>query len=262
MKIYGLHGKSGTGKSHKATEVLSFCGAEAMIDDGIVIVDGKRVAGRSAKNENGLITAIKRATFFSDSHREEVQIYLRSQQIASLLILGTSKRMISQITARLELEETIEWIPIEEFQSPVELKKARDQRNKNYHVIPIAPVDVARTFIGSWFRKLIIPFRKGNTEVLMVRPVYAGKNRIIISPQCVKDILLIMQPEGISLQAVKVEFEMVHVKLSTYQSFSAHDLFQWQERVVRNLRNQLGMQYTLNIQWNAVLQTEKKSREK
>ena len=63
MEIFALSGPSGTGKS---TSALSFAYEKkipAIIDDGLLIVNGKKVAGTSAKFEKNTITAVKRATF-------------------------------------------------------------------------------------------------------------------------------------------------------------------------------------------------------
>ena len=63
MEIYGLYGKSGTGKSHKAFKVLYDLKINTVIDDGLLIINKRKVAGKTAKNENSLIAATKRATF-------------------------------------------------------------------------------------------------------------------------------------------------------------------------------------------------------
>ncbi|GAE27391.1 hypothetical protein JCM9140_3535 [Halalkalibacter wakoensis JCM 9140] len=64
MKVFGLYGKSGTGKSHKSSEIVSFYNIEAVIDDGILIMNKKRVAGKSAKNETSLNCCNKTSNLF------------------------------------------------------------------------------------------------------------------------------------------------------------------------------------------------------
>lgn len=51
MKVYSLSGPSGTGKSTSALAFAHKLGVEAIIDDGLLIVNGIRVAGISAKFE-------------------------------------------------------------------------------------------------------------------------------------------------------------------------------------------------------------------
>lgn len=51
MKVYSLSGPSGTGKSTSALAFAHKLGVEAIVDDGLLIVNGVRVAGVSAKFE-------------------------------------------------------------------------------------------------------------------------------------------------------------------------------------------------------------------
>ncbi|MCY9694553.1 hypothetical protein [Paenibacillus alginolyticus] len=63
LEVYGLFGKCGTGKSHRSVEVMKSIKADALIDDGILIIDKVQVAGISAKNERLIFAATKRAIF-------------------------------------------------------------------------------------------------------------------------------------------------------------------------------------------------------
>ena len=51
MDVIALVGPSGTGKSHRALVIAHKHKADAIIDDGILISDGKIIAGHSAKQE-------------------------------------------------------------------------------------------------------------------------------------------------------------------------------------------------------------------
>ena len=57
MDVIALVGPSGTGKSHRALLVAHKHQADAIIDDGILIKDGKIVGGHSAKKEKSRIMA-------------------------------------------------------------------------------------------------------------------------------------------------------------------------------------------------------------
>ena len=72
MKVYSLSGPSGTGKSTSALAFAHKLGVEAIVDDGLLIVNGVRVAGLSAKFEkyNYRCTACH---FTDPAHREAVQ---------------------------------------------------------------------------------------------------------------------------------------------------------------------------------------------
>ena len=63
MDVIALVGPSGTGKSHRALVIAHKHKADAIIDDGILISDGKIIAGHSAKQEASKIMAVRRAIF-------------------------------------------------------------------------------------------------------------------------------------------------------------------------------------------------------
>jgi ABC-type dipeptide/oligopeptide/nickel transport system ATPase component len=252
MKVYGLYGKSGTGKSHKAFQVLHKYQIEAIIDDGILIINRKKVAGKSAKNEGSLMAATKRAIFFSDSHRDEVKEYLTRHPVDSLLVLGTSMKMITKIAERLGLPDPIHWLPIKLFQSNKELDLARRRRAKNYHAIPIYPASIRSTYFGTWFKQIIIKLGKKTETIVIVRPIYLEKNRIIIEPQCIKDIVNIMAVPAIRIHTTKVDYEMVKLVVSTNSTITIHDLVSWRDHLAQMLYQSLKIKYTVDIQWRSI----------
>ena len=63
MEVIALVGPSGTGKSHRALLVAHNNQADAIIDDGLLIKNGKIIAGKSAKREQNKVLAVKRAIF-------------------------------------------------------------------------------------------------------------------------------------------------------------------------------------------------------
>lgn len=69
MKVYSLSGPSGTGKSTSALAFAHKLGVVAIIDDGLLIINGVKVAGVSAKFEKNTITAVRRAIFTEQEHR-------------------------------------------------------------------------------------------------------------------------------------------------------------------------------------------------
>ncbi|MFH5181597.1 hypothetical protein ACHHV8_02585 [Paenibacillus sp. TAB 01] len=149
MKIYGLYGKSGTGKSHKVQVLANNLGVKAIIDDGILIVEQSHVDGVSAKCERYLIhAAMKRAIFHWDDHKNEVKNYIHKANISKLVILGTSQKMIRRIIDRLELHANVEWISVDSLQTEFEISLATKRRQDGFHVIPIKPVNVSKTYKG------------------------------------------------------------------------------------------------------------------
>jgi hypothetical protein len=148
MEIYGLYGKGGTGKSYKAGEIVARYRIDAVLDDGLLIVNRNRVAGRSAKNDITAYGATKTAILSAEAHRQEVMNYIRLAEIRKMLIIGTSQKMVERIVSRLDLPRTIEWLPIETFQTDAELMLARDRRRSGYHVIPVCPAEGAGDLVS------------------------------------------------------------------------------------------------------------------
>ena len=71
MEIFSLSGPSGTGKSTSALTFAHQKKIPAIIDDGLLILNGQKIAGTSAKFEKNSITAVKRATFFDELHKKK-----------------------------------------------------------------------------------------------------------------------------------------------------------------------------------------------
>lgn len=169
MKVYGLYGKSGTGKSHVAQHMAYKLGVQSIIDDGILIVNQMHVAGVSAKCERYLHSATKRAVFYWDIPRNEVAIYIREAKINELLILGTSQKMIRCILDRLELSPSIEWISIETIQTKNEVDIAINKRRAGFHAIPIKPLHVSKAYNG-WFKKETLIYDNISLEITIIKP--------------------------------------------------------------------------------------------
>ncbi|SEM19421.1 hypothetical protein SAMN05192533_101368 [Mesobacillus persicus] len=172
MKVFALVGKSGTGKS---TSILQYCYENripAFIDDGLLIVNGKRSAGTSAKYENNYIRAIKRATFHFDDHRLEVINEIQRLPIKHLLIVGTSIKMVDQIASRLDLGNVDKYIDVTEVRSSQEIKMALFVRKtQERHVIPIPYIQIE----ANRFKKLM---KKGK-KIFSKHQTYIGENTII-----------------------------------------------------------------------------------
>lgn len=172
MEVYTLSGKSGTGKS---TSALSFAYKKkipAIIDDGLLILNGHKIAGTSAKFEKNTISAVKRATFNDDQHKVEVQTAIKNHFISKILIIGTSDKMVKMIADRLELGAIKKFYHIEDIRSSSEIKIAQFIRNtEGKHVIPIPYKQVEQNL----FKKLII---KG-VEIFSPKKERIGETTIV-----------------------------------------------------------------------------------
>ena len=101
MKVFAFIGPSGSGKSHRATWVAREKGAEFIVDDGLLILGNRVVAGISAKREKTRISSIKRAIFKDVVHTNDVKTAIRRYNPNGILILGTSDGMVEEISKRL-----------------------------------------------------------------------------------------------------------------------------------------------------------------
>lgn len=194
MKIYGLSGKSGTGKSYNAIELCARLRIEAIIDDGLFIDAGQIVAGTSAKKQSTKIRAIKTALFEDDAQCEAVKAAIEKSQPESILVLGTSERMVDMITERLGLPPVAEHIHIEDITTRSQRERAQDMRERSgMHVIPAPTLQVRKQFSG-FFMDPRRSFRKDRGEQqrgekTVVRPSYSYMGKFEISEKVISDII-------------------------------------------------------------------------
>lgn len=192
MEVYALSGPSGTGKSASALLFAYNNQIPAIIDDGLLIFNGKKVAGSSAKYETNTITAIKRAVFFYEDHKEDVVRMIESLPITKILLIGTSKKMVKLIAKKLEIGDIDRHIDIHDIRSSSEIKMAQFvRRTQGEHVIPIPSIQIEQSF----FKKLISKGSKVFStqkkmigETTVVRPNFQ-MGSIFISPEVLKQIV-------------------------------------------------------------------------
>lgn len=193
MRVYGLYGKSGTGKSYHAMNVCKEFDLEAIIDDGLFIFGNRVVAGISAKRQNTKIGAIKTALFIEDVHCDEVRNKIREVAPESLLILGTSEAMVEKIRKRLDLPRLSAIISIDDITTEDQRELARKQRKElGKHVIPAPTFQIKRQFSGYFLDPLRI-FRSwgGRTtysEKTLVRPTFSYLGDYDLSDKVIVDI--------------------------------------------------------------------------
>ncbi|MBG9790078.1 hypothetical protein P4V47_08350 [Brevibacillus laterosporus] len=191
MQVYALYGPSGTGKSTSALSLAHSRHIDAIIDDGILIYEGRKVAGYSAKYEKTKIRAVKRAIFHFSDHVDEVQRVLHKLPIEKILILGTSTRMIGKIVTALDLPEVTEYIPIEAIKPEKEIEAARYVRETmGQHVIPIPRIEVEKDLFkrivdSAW---QIFSSKKHVGETTVVQPSFS-QGRIQIHEQVLRKLV-------------------------------------------------------------------------
>jgi hypothetical protein len=213
VRVYSLVGKSGTGKSYRAEELCRRYGIDGIIDDGLFISKGRILAGASAKRQNTKVRAIKTALFTDDSHQRTVAARIKKESPESVLVIGTSDRMVSLITDRLGIPAPEIRFDIEDITTPEERVAAYKQRHElGKHVIPVPTFQIKKAFSGYFYHPIRTlrgmadtrrvrgtetpenaPAVSGETahwDRSVVRPTYSYLGDFTISDKAVKDILL------------------------------------------------------------------------
>lgn len=233
MKI-ALIGKSGTGKSTSALLYAHERKIPAIVDDGLLIVNGKKAAGTSAKYEKNAISAIKRATFFHEEHRKEVRDCIKQLAIERILIVATSNKMAERIAKELELGGIDEFVSIEKVRTPAEIKMAQFiRKTEGKHVIPLPYRQVEKNVFKRMIARGFQIFSRQKEmigETTIVQPEFQN-GAIAISPEVyrqivrlacekiselerINDIAIVFEP----LPAVSVN---IHLNISISESIPA-----------------------------------------
>ncbi|WP_044747565.1 ATP-binding protein [Bacillus alveayuensis] len=198
MEIYVLTGPSGTGKSTSALSVAYQYNIPAMIDDGLLIYNGKRVAGTSAKFEKNTMKAVKRAIFHDEKHAKEVKDAIKKLNINKILLIGTSVNMVKKIAKKLELGEIDHYLTVEDVRTSSEISIALyTRRTEGKHVIPIPYVQVDQSFfkkIISKGKSFFSPQKEKIGETTIVQPNFQ-KGSIHISEGVLQKIIKLICKE-------------------------------------------------------------------
>lgn len=181
-------GPSGTGKSHRAMTVAYENDIDTVIDDGLLIREGQKIAGSSAKGEPTALQAVKRAILVDPAHAQEIKDGIERIHPDKLLILGTSVKMVDRIAAALELPPISHYFFIEEVATEREIATAQALR-KNYgmHVIPVPLVEVKDDLPGYLMNPLryFLGKKPGQTqksgEKTIVQPKFSAVGKLIIT---------------------------------------------------------------------------------
>ncbi len=217
MEVIALVGPSGTGKSHRALLVAHNNQADAIIDDGLLIKNGKIIAGKSAKREQNKVLAVKRAIFVLPGHADEVRKAIEETKPVRILILGTSENMARKIAKALKLPEVSRFVHIEDIATQSEMDKARFHRlREGKHIIPVPTIELKPHFSGylvdpinSLLKKRREDGRRRHLgEKSIVRPVFSYYGKLIIDDWAIKAIVrkLLVDGENVTKVAdVRVE---------------------------------------------------------
>jgi adenylate kinase family enzyme len=199
VRVYALVGDSGTGKSFRARLVAEKYDIDLLIDDGLLIRDSQILAGKSAKREKNRVTAVKRAIFDDAEYAQEIRETMAGEKFKSLMIIGTSEKMVAHITDRLNLPYPDQIIYIEDVASTEEIARAREiRRTEDKHVIPVPVIEVKKDpshrvldSIKFFLKTHPYLFWKNRVvEKTIVQPSYSFRGRLSISEAALAQMII------------------------------------------------------------------------
>jgi len=236
-KVYALVGKSGTGKSFRSKLVAQKYKIDLIIDDGLLIRGDRILAGKSAKREENVLSAVRTAVFDDIDHRNQVADALQKEKYHKILIIGTSEKMTYKIAGRLNLPQPEKLFHIEDIATKEEIETAmRSRYTEGKHVIPVPSIEITRNYpqivydtMRVFFKnKRPTPFHKRNMsfEKTIVRPEFSKYGKVTVSEAAltqmvahcldefdnlirVKRVQVLMKAEGYAL-TVKLRVPMQH----------------------------------------------------
>lgn len=246
MRVYGLVGPSGTGKSYKASNLANELNIPYIIDDGLFIKGSKVIAGASAKKEATMIAAVRRALFMDKEHAYKVMEAIDRSKPNAILILGTSVNMVKRIIENLYLPTMDEIIRIEDIATEEEIDVARTiRREQGKHVIPVPTFEIRKDFSGYLLHPLrILRFtEKGRkietTEKTVMRPTFSYMGKFFIADLALESIAgyNAYKVEGVN-KVTKVSSAshaggvVIDIEISVYYGYPIHRIMEDIQRYI------------------------------
>lgn len=221
MKVYALVGGSGTGKSYRALQIAYEKDINYIIDDGILIYKKKILCGVSAKQADTKIEAVKRAIFHDLNHRNEVAKYIKDESIDKILIIGTSNKMVNQISNKLELGNIYKTIYIEDIATKEEINIALNSRKQGNHIIPVPAIEIKGRVNGLSVNPIKLLFKnkqkqEKEVEKTIIRPTFSYIGRFYISKDVIKQIItyeLNQMDEVRNINYIKINYDDMYLKI-------------------------------------------------
>ena len=272
ITTYALVGPSGTGKSFRARLVADKYKIEAIIDDGLLIKDERILAGRTAKREKNYMGAVRVALFDDKSHRDEVHKAFKEANIKSVLIIGTSDKMIRMIAERVQLPIPNEskMFRIEDFQTEEEIEDARSSRKVGKHVIPVPAIEIKRKYPSIFYKPFLTKNSSNDSvEKSLVRPEFSKAGKVTMSEaalcqmvmHCVLEFDNNIRVKKITIKSNKNGFVLrilIDVPFGTQLSGQIHKL---QEYITDKTEKFTGNLIDVNIVIDKIIKTEEPKTE-
>jgi hypothetical protein len=220
VKVIALVGRSGTGKSFRARLVAEKRGIDVIIDDGLVIRDDTIISGHWAKKEGPVLASIRKALFGEEELAREARASLRSKPFHSVLIVGTSARMVNKIVKNLWLPAVSETLSVEDIATRGEIEKAMRRRTaRSSHASPLPVVRVRRRPLRRLLSAAAGLFRPTRLRARIESPGNDPRGSVLFSESALIQIVIHFVKElapHIEVIGVKLwdEGEMLEIEIS------------------------------------------------
>lgn len=196
ITVYAFVGPSGTGKSYRAQMVAGKYDIKYIIDDGILVKDNVIVAGTSAKKAPTKVETVKRALFKNEDQKKEMVKAFNRLRPKSVLLLGTSDKMVQEIAKNLELPEIEKTIYITDVATEEEIENAKRIRTtEGKHVIPVPTFELKKDFSGflldplQIFKSTGVGEKPYISEKSIIRPTFNYIGNFTISDTVFRQII-------------------------------------------------------------------------
>lgn len=256
IKVYAFVGPSGTGKSYRAQMVAGEYDIKYIIDDGILVKDNDIVAGSSAKKAPTKIETVKRALFINEEQRKEMIKAFNKFKPKSVLILGTSDKMVEEIAKNLELPKIEKTVYITDVATEEEINNARRVRTtEGKHVIPVPTFEIKKDFSGFLLDPLQIFKSKGSgekpyiSEKSIIRPTFSYMGNYTISDTVFRQIIEYIASKTDSItEIIRVRVNKtengpsIYVEAEVKYGFNLmNELKRFKEKCIREIERQTTM---------------------
>lgn len=256
IKVYAFVGPSGTGKSYRAQMVAGEYDIKYIIDDGILVKDNDIVAGNSAKKAPTKIETVKRALFKNEKQRKEMIKAFNKFKPKSVLILGTSDKMVEEIAKNLELPKIEKTVYITDVATEEEINNARRVRTtEGKHVIPVPTFEIKKDFSGFLLDPLQIFKSKGSgekpyiSEKSIIRPTFSYMGNYTISDTVFRQIIEYIASKTDSItEIIRVRVNKtengptIYIEAEVKYGFNLmNELKKFKEKCIREIERQTTM---------------------
>ncbi len=259
IEVYAFVGPSGTGKSYRAQMVAGAYNIKFIIDDGLLVKENAIVAGQSAKKAPTKIETIKKALFNDEKQKSEMQEAIIRLSPKSILILGTSDKMVKTIAENLGLPPIKKTIYITDVATEEEIENAKRIRTtEGKHVIPVPTFELKKDFSGYLLDPLQI-FKSqglnGNpyiSEKSIIRPTFNYIGNFTISDNVFKQIIEVQARDIKSISKIirirvnkSEEGPNVYIEVEIIYGFNIMaELKKFKEKCIKDIERQTRMNVT------------------